>query len=85
MRFIRDVLNSVRSDATSLVNVQAGYQILKNVRLTADVFNIFDAENSDIEYYFTSRLPNEPLTGVDDIHLHPTIPRTLRVNLGFTF
>jgi hypothetical protein len=36
---------------------------------------------SDIDYYFTSRLPGEALTGVDDIHTHPAVPRTLRVSV----
>jgi hypothetical protein len=54
---------------------------LKNLRATADVFNLFDAQHSDIEYYFASRLPGEPLEGIEDIHLHPVIPRTLRVRM----
>jgi TonB-dependent receptor-like protein/carboxypeptidase family protein len=73
--------DSVRSKATSLVNVQAGYLLSKNVRVTADVFNLFNADVSDIDYYFTSRLPGEPLAGVDDVHFHPAVPRTLRVSL----
>jgi hypothetical protein len=36
---------------------------------------------SDIDYYYTSRLPGEPLGGIDDIHLHPAAPRTARVSL----
>jgi outer membrane receptor protein involved in Fe transport len=77
--------NSVRSNPTSLVNLQAGYQLFKNLRATADVFNLFDAQHSDIEYYFASRLPGEPLEGVEDIHLHPVLPRTVRVNMVVGF
>ena len=73
--------NSVRSKATSLVNLEAGYKLAKNVRLALDVFNLFDAQDSDIDYYYASRLPGEPAGGVDDIHFHPTLPRTARVNL----
>jgi hypothetical protein len=58
---------------------------LKNVRVTADIFNLFDQQVSDIDYFFTSRLPGEPLAGVDDIHFHPAVPRTLRVGLVFGF
>jgi len=36
---------------------------------------------SDIDYYFASRLPGEPQSGVDDIHTHPAVPRTLRLSL----
>jgi outer membrane receptor protein involved in Fe transport len=73
--------DSVRSKATSLVNLQAGYQLARKLRVSADVFNLFDAAASDIDYYFASRLPGEPLGGVDDIHSHPAVPRTVRVGL----
>jgi outer membrane receptor protein involved in Fe transport len=77
--------NSVQSVATSLVNLQAGYQLTRHLRTTVDLFNLFDAEVSDIDYYFTSRLPGEPLSGVDDIHFHPAVPRTLRVSASVAF
>lgn len=73
--------NSVRSRPTSVVNLQAGRQLSKSLRVTTDVFNLFDARHSDIEYYFASRLPGEPLQGVDDIHFHPVVPRTMRVSM----
>jgi hypothetical protein len=37
------------------------------------------ARDSDIEYFYASRLPGEPVDGVADIHLHPTLPRTARL------
>ena len=77
--------DSIRSAATSLVSLQGGYQPLRRLRINADIFNLFDARVSDIDYYFTSRLPGEPLSGVDDIHFHPAVPRTLRVSATVTF
>ena len=77
--------NSVRSKETTLINGEVGYQVMKNVRLNVEVFNLFDAEVSDIDYYFTSRLPGEPLAGVDDIHFHPAVPRTVRAGLVIGF
>jgi outer membrane receptor protein involved in Fe transport len=77
--------NSVRSDSTTLVNLSAGYDVARNMRLMVDVFNLFDAEVSDIEYYFTSRLLNEPPSGVTDIHFHPAVPRTVRVGVVIGF
>jgi hypothetical protein len=50
-----------------------------------DVFNLFDANDSDIDYNYASRLPGEPQSGIDDIHLPPTLPRTARLNLVFGF
>ena len=56
--------NSVRSKATTLLNFEGGYQLAKALRLNAQVYNLLDAEVSDIDYYFASRLPGEPLAGV---------------------
>jgi hypothetical protein len=58
-----------------------------NERLTvvAEVFNLLNSSVSDIDYFYTSRLPGEPLDGVDDIHFHPSIPRTVRIKLDVTF
>ncbi len=77
--------NSVRSDATSLLNLAAGYKVNERVRLTIDVFNLLDARHSDIDYFYESRLPGEPDEGVADIHFHPTLPRTARVSLSVAF
>jgi outer membrane receptor protein involved in Fe transport len=77
--------NSVRSKATRLVNIEAGYKFTPRVRLGLDVFNVFNATDSDIDYYYESRLRGEPADGVGDIHLHPTLPRTARVSLMFAF
>ena len=77
--------NSVQSQPTRLVNLQGGYDLAKRLRLTVDVFNVFNAQVSDIDYYFASRLPGEPLAGIEDIHFHPAVPRTLRVSLVVGF
>ncbi len=77
--------NSVRSMATTLVNLQAGYRLGKNLKVFLDVFNLFNVADSDIDYFYTSRLPGEPLDGIADIHTHPTLPRTARINLLIGF
>jgi len=77
--------DSVRSNATSLVNLQAGYAIARNSKLAFDVYNLLNAPDSDVDYFYTSRLPGEPLAGVADIHTHPTLPRTARVSLVVGF
>jgi hypothetical protein len=77
--------NEVQSKATSLINLQAGYRIAKNIKVAAEVFNVANARDSDIDYFYASRLPGEPLQGIDDIHTHPTPPRTARVNLVVGF
>jgi hypothetical protein len=45
------------------------------------VFNLLDSNDSDIDYFYRSRLPGEPPAGVDDIHFHPTLKRTVRISL----
>jgi outer membrane receptor protein involved in Fe transport len=77
--------NSVQSKATSLVNLEVGYQPAKNVRVALDVFNVLNSQASDIDYYYATRLPGEPREGVNDFAFHPTLPRTARVALIVSF
>ena len=76
--------NSVESRQTSIVNGEIGYKFSERVRLTAEAFNLFDAEVSDIDYFFESRLRDEPAP-VEDIHFHAAIPRSARVALKVSF
>jgi hypothetical protein len=77
--------NSQRSRSTTLVYARAGAWIGKDTRLVLDVFNLFDRQASDIDYYYTSRLRGEPAAGVPDIHFHPAAPRTVRLTLSASF
>jgi outer membrane receptor protein involved in Fe transport len=77
--------NSVKSRSTSLINGEVGYKFSERIRLTAEGFNLFDAEVSDIDYFFASRLPGEPDEGVEDLHFHAAIPRSARVVLRVSF
>jgi len=47
-----------------LVNLQGGYRLASRVKLAVDVFNLFNAADSDIDYFYISRLPGEPLSGI---------------------
>jgi outer membrane receptor protein involved in Fe transport len=76
--------NSVQSEQTTIVNGEAGYKFSDRIRLSLEGFNLFDAEVSDIEYYFESRLHDEP-EPVEDIHFHAAIPRSARVSLQVSF
>ena len=76
--------NSVRSKATSIVNAELGYKFSERLRLTLEGYNVFDAEVSDIDYFFASRLRHEP-EPVEDIHFHAAIPRSARVALRVSF
>jgi hypothetical protein len=76
---------SVTSKATTLWNGEVGYRVSSRARLVLELFNIFDAEVSDIDYFYTSRLRGEPAEGVDDVHTHPALRRSARLGLQFTF
>jgi outer membrane receptor protein involved in Fe transport len=73
--------NSQRSPATSLFELDGGYQLAPRVRVTASVFNLFNRAVSDVDYYFVSRLAGEPAGGVADILTHPSLSRSARVTL----
>jgi hypothetical protein len=77
---------SVSSNSTTMWNGEIGYGFSDNrARLVLEVFNLFDAEVSDIDYFYASRLPDEPADGVEDIHTHPALPRSARIGIQLTF
>ena len=75
----------VTSTSTTIWNGEVGTHLSRRMRLTLELFNVFDSDAADIDYFYTSRLPGEPAGGVDDIHTHPSIPRTARVALLISF
>jgi hypothetical protein len=76
---------TVKSGATTIWNGEAGYRVSGTIRFVLEVFNLFDARVSDIDYYYVSRLPGEPVEGVADIHTHPVLPRTVRMGVQVSF
>ena len=77
--------NSVRSSTTTLTNARFGYRINKNFRVQLDVFNLFDAEQSDIEYFYQSFVPRFDDAPKERIHFHPSEPRQFRFSVIATF
>ena len=77
--------DSVRSRPSTTLSARASWRLARPYLLTVDVFNLTDARASDIDYYYRSRLPGEPMEGVADVHTHPLAPRTVRVGLTATF
>jgi outer membrane receptor protein involved in Fe transport len=76
--------NSVKGKSSFLVNASVGYR-KNNWEAAAECLNLFNRADNDIEYYYTSRLPGEDAAGVNDIHLHPTEPRMVRVRVTYKF
>lgn len=77
--------NSQRSQGTTLAYARVGYKVSPDVKLSLDVFNLFDRKASDIDYYYTSRLQGEPAQGVSGLHAHPAEPRTVRLTMNVSF
>lgn len=75
----------VKSQSTTLWNAEAGYRLSTQSRLVFELFNLFDAKVSDIDYFYTSRLAGEPAEGIEDIHTHPALPRSFRVAVQISF
>ena len=76
--------NSVRSASSSLTNLRIGYRLDRRTQLSLDVYNLFDKDVNDIEYWYDSQLPNESAP-VFDRHLHPAEPRTVRLTFAHRF
>ena len=77
--------DSVHSLSSLIFNARAGYRFDNGLKLQLDVLNLFDAQTNQIEYYYLSRLPGEPIGGVADRHIHPAEPRAVRLTLAGKF
>ena len=77
--------DSVRSASSTLVNGELGIDFGSGWAIAVEAFNLLDAEVSDIEYFYASRLRGEPEEGVEDVHFHPSEPFSLRVGIRKRF
>ena len=76
---------SVTSDSSSVWNLRAGYTV-DQWTFEADVLNLTDSDDHDIDYFYESRLPGEPSgEATEDVHYHVMEPRTVRFSLGYRF
>jgi hypothetical protein len=77
--------DSVHSLSSLIFNARAGYRFDNGLKLQLDVLNLFNAQTNQIEYYYLSHLPGEPIGGVADRHIHPAEPRAVRLTLAGKF
>ena len=68
-----------------MVNASASYALPSGLEVRLDLFNLLDREESDVEYFYASRLPGEPGAGIEDVHFHPAESRTGRLSLRWLF
>jgi outer membrane receptor protein involved in Fe transport len=76
---------SVYSGPTSLFDARLGYTFDNGLKLTLDALNLLNAQADQIDYFYTSRLNNEPAAGVNDVHFHPIEPLALRFTVAKAF
>jgi len=74
---------SVYADSTTVINLGTGFRY-KDYRLELNVLNLFDSGDTDIAYYYESRLAGES-AGVNDTISHPVEPRTIRMQASVSF
>ncbi|MCG8463164.1 MAG: TonB-dependent receptor, partial [Holophagales bacterium] len=66
-------------DSSSVANARLGYRFPFGLDLSLEAFNLFDSDDSDIEYFYASRLAGEPAEGIEDVHFHPIPERSARL------
>ncbi len=74
----------VRSEKSTVLSMLLGYR-RGSLDFRVEALNLLDAEDQDIAYYYASRLAGEPVEGVEDVHLHPMEPRTVRASITWNF
>jgi outer membrane receptor protein involved in Fe transport len=76
--------NEHRSIPTVLVSANAGYRFNETWTLTAEFLNLLDRRDSEIDYWYESRLPGET-SGRSDRHFHAVDPFSVRIALTARF
>ena len=79
--------NSTRSKKTMTLNGRIGYKFSPKLRIELEGYNLTDRKDAAIDYYYASRLPNEPDDGIGtaDKHFHPIESRSFRMTLIANF
>ena len=59
-------------------NLDVGYKVDAKLKLQVSVFNLLGSKANASTFYYTARLPGEPLEGVNGLQVHPLEPRSAR-------
>jgi hypothetical protein len=73
-----------RSNQTALLNGDAGYQIKKKWRVSAEFLNLLNRRDSDIDYAYTSQITPTATPAFTRVY-HPVEPFQVRFALGRSF
>ena len=85
-----DTTNTVRSRPLTVLNFGTSYAVNRQLTLGLQVFNLAGRKGNDIEYWYASCSAREVASGVcgggiDDRHVHPMEPRSVRVSARWNF
>lgn len=73
-----------RAEGSTLLNLRLTYSPTSQFSITADLLNLLDSNDRDIEYFYESQLQSETAP-VGDKHYHVFEPRSLRVYFNYRF
>ena len=73
-----------RSNATVLLNAEAGYQINRQWRFVVEFLNLLNRKDHDIDYAYTSQITPTATPAFTDV-FHPVEPFQVRFGLRRTF
>jgi outer membrane cobalamin receptor len=76
--------NSVRSASSLTTQVRLSRQLTREMEMSLDILNVANRHNSDISYLYASRVVGE-VGGVNDVHVHPAEPRSVRLTTRIHF
>jgi len=76
--------NARHAPSSTSFNTRIGWRS-ERWEVSLDLLNALNRANNDIAYAYRSRLPGEPVDGVEDLHFHPAEPRTWRVAFKRSF
>jgi TonB-dependent receptor-like protein len=66
-------------------NGDAHYAFDSGWSLGLALYNILDQRANAADFWYGDRLPGEPAVGVNDVHIHPIEPRTVRFTIARAF
>ena len=69
----------------SEVNLDIGYKFSDSFKVQLSVYNVLDSHQDSAAYYYATRLPGEPVEGINDFQVHPLEPRSARIMITKNF
>ena len=73
-----------RSASTALLNAEVGYHINEKWSVSAQLFNLLDRYDHDIDYAYVSRITPTAAAAFTDVY-HPVEPFQVRLGFRYTF